>query len=298
MTSTDSTPRAHAGPRPVAGTIVERILLGGTAADLVTGEDLRRMVVTALEGGEPLLLASANLDHVHHFGAGGAHQGFFTSPARHPGWLVTLDGAPLVAAAERVTGASWPPLTGAEWFPALLTLAEEHHARVGLLGATADVHRRLRALVAQRWPRLELSGTWLAGPAELGDPGERARLADEIRAARTDVLAVCLGKPRQELWLDEFAIAADIRVGACFGGAANALVGENRRAPEPVQRLGAEWLWRLASEPRRLWRRYLVQGPPAYLKLRRPALSYAGRPDAGASAAASFGGPPPGGTGR
>ena len=298
MTGKDGTAaRPQAGPRTVAGTTLQRISLGGTAADLVRGEDLRRMVVTALGGsGHPLLLASANLDHVHHFGAGGAYDGFFTSPARHPGWLVTLDGAPLVAAAQRVTGASWPPLTGAEWLPGLLALAEEHGARVGLLGATADVHRRLRVLAAERWPRLELSGTWLAGPAELGDPAERARLADEIRVAGTDVLAVCLGKPRQELWLDEFAGAAGIRVGACFGGAANAMVGENRRAPEVVQRMGAEWLWRLASEPRRLWRRYLVQGPPAYLRLRRPALSYAASQTLGP--AASVPGPATGGSDR
>jgi exopolysaccharide biosynthesis WecB/TagA/CpsF family protein len=278
MTTTQQPTRTRTADRQVGDRQLQRLHLGGTACDLVDGNELRQLVDGALREGGLLLLASANLDHIHHFGADGAHHRLFEDSRHRDHWVVTLDGMPHVRQARRVTGEVWPPLSGAELLPELLATAEALGATVGVLGGSPVAHDKLRALAAAEWPDLALVGTWVAGPRELNDPALRRGLADDIRAAGVDLLAVCLGKPRQELWLDEFALDSGIRVGACFGGALDCLVGESRRAPLPVQSLGLEWAWRLAAEPRRLWRRYLVQGPGSYLRLRRSMAAAGARP--------------------
>jgi N-acetylglucosaminyldiphosphoundecaprenol N-acetyl-beta-D-mannosaminyltransferase len=266
------------GPRSVVGVGVERVVLGGTPCDLVTADDLHELLDRAMApGAEPVLVASANLDHVHWFGRRGVHAGFFETPSRHDRWLVLLDGAPLVTRAGRITGRRWPLLPGSGLLPEVLGLAEERGATVGVVGGREEMHERLRAVVAERWPALRLVGTWAPEPARLAAADGRAALAAAVRAAGVDVLVVCLGKPKQELWLDEFVDVLRPRLGLCFGAAADFLAGDVRRAPAVVRRVKGEWLWRLVSDPGRLWRRYLVQGPPAYLELRRASAAAPGR---------------------
>ena len=80
-----------------------------------------------------------------------------------------------------------------------------------------------------------------------------------------------LSKPLQEEWIARFGPATGARVLLAFGAVIDFLAGRVRRAPERVAEAGAEWAWRLMLEPRRLGRRYLIQGPPALLQLKRRA---------------------------
>ena len=70
-------------------------------------------------------------------------------------------------------------------------------------------------------------------------------------------------------WLDSWASDTGIRVGLAFGASAEFLVGAQTHAPEWVRKLSAEWLWQLVGDPKRLARRYLVEGPGEYRRLRR-----------------------------
>ena len=98
---------------------------------------------------------------------------------------------------------------------------------------------------------------------------DSAAIAEAIRAAGTDILVVSLGKPRQEKWVTEFGRATRARLLLPFGASVDFLAGTRRRAPDWMQRFGLEWLYRLSREPRRLARRYLIQGPPALVHLVR-----------------------------
>jgi N-acetylglucosaminyldiphosphoundecaprenol N-acetyl-beta-D-mannosaminyltransferase len=79
-----------------------------------------------------------------------------------------------------------------------------------------------------------------------------------VRAARPDLLFVGLGSPTQELWVHRYWDRLACTVAVCCGAAIDYAAGVKPRAPLWMQRAGLEWLWRLAHEPRRLWRRYLV----------------------------------------
>jgi N-acetylglucosaminyldiphosphoundecaprenol N-acetyl-beta-D-mannosaminyltransferase len=267
VASESSRAPAVSATREIAGMAIPRIVLGGVPVDLLDEAGIETLLQATLAGSAaPLLLASANLDKVHYFGAARPDEGFFTRSRHADRWLVLLDGAPLVRQARRLTHRDWPRLAGADLLPALLTRCERDVARVGFLGGWPSTHARLRSAITKRWPALEVAGMWAPTAADV--VADTPALAESVRRARTDVLLVAL-TPNGERWLDRWSDATGIRVGAAWGAAAEFLVAERRRAPTMVQRLGVEWAWRLASEPRRLARRYLIDGPPSYWLVRR-----------------------------
>lgn len=247
-----------------------RVVLGGAPVDLWRDGDVLAAVRDRLatEEGPPLAVSSANIDHIHHFGTGGANRADLDLTSPSPRWVVLLDGAPLVRRANRLTGVEWPRLAGSDLLTPLLADAESDGASVGFLGGMPAMHDRLATVLTTIFPALKVAGMWAPERAELADPDRARALADAVRVARVDLLVVGLGKPRQERWIQHHAGDCGARVLLAFGASADFLAGEVNRAPGWVQRASAEWLYRLYKEPRRLGRRYLLQGPPAMWRLR------------------------------
>ncbi len=259
-----------------------RVVLGGTDVDLRSRtEALEEILQAARErGAAPLGVASANLDHVHHFGSHGRWAAAL-EPTPDVRWLSLLDGHPLVARTRSMGAGDWPRLAGSDLIEELLERAAAERVSVGFLGGSAESHDRLSMRIANRWPHLKVAGYWAPERAEIIDPARARCLAQSVAAAQVDLLFVGLGKPRQELWIAEYG--ALTRAGAllAFGASADFVSGTVRRAPQWVATHGFEWLWRLGMEPKRLARRYLVQGPGAYFDVRArsaPALPPAVRP--------------------
>ena len=218
-----------------------------------------RMRSTTVSG---LAIGSVNLDHLHHFGED-------DTLGRQPGleWLLLADGMPIAWRGQLLTAQPWPRVTGADLLPRILMLAELSGYRVGFLGGSPETHKRLSARLAIRHPDLAVAGMWSPDRDELDT--DSAAIAEAIRAAGTDILVVSLGKPRQEKWVSEFGRATRARLILPFGASVDFLAGTRRRAPGWMQRSGLEWLYRLSREPRRLARRYLIQGPAALVHLVR-----------------------------
>jgi N-acetylglucosaminyldiphosphoundecaprenol N-acetyl-beta-D-mannosaminyltransferase len=168
--------------------------------------------------------------------------------------LVTADGQAVVWAA-RLLGQPLPErVAGIDLFEALLACAERRGFGVYIFGGRAAAAERAAAEIRARHPRLRLVGYrdgYFAAHEEDG-------IVEEIRSARPDLLFVALETPVKETFLARHRA----RIGAPFvmgiGGAVDILAGERRRAPRFLQRLGLEWAYRLAQDPRRLARRYVV----------------------------------------
>jgi N-acetylglucosaminyldiphosphoundecaprenol N-acetyl-beta-D-mannosaminyltransferase len=88
---------------------------------------------------------------------------------------------------------------------------------------------------------------------------ETSRIIELCNAARPDVLFLGLGTPKQEFWAAANMDRLDVGPILCVGGAFDFVAGRTVRAPRLVQTVGMEWAWRLAHEPKRLWKRYLVR---------------------------------------
>ena len=216
-----------------------------------------------------LAVGSVNLDHLHHF------RGSKFRFDGGPDWLWLADGAPVAWRGSRLSGAQWPRVTGADLLEPLLDVAAEADAQVGFLGGMEPVHERLAAVLSARYPDAAPTRFWSPERADIESVAASAVLAENVRAAGVRMLVVGLGKPRQERWVAAHGAATGADVILAFGAAGDFLAGVVDRAPVGYRHHGLEWLYRLRQEPRRLARRYLVQGPAALLQLRHAVLNTA-----------------------
>lgn len=212
-------------------------------------------------------IGSVNLDHFTHFGRG--RLDLANEPERTGvDWVMLADGAPVAYRAKLATGREWPRLTGADLLPDLLRCAQQAGASVGFLGGAPAVHEALREVVARDFGGVD-AAFWSPERFEIDSPTGSVRIAHEIRERGVDLLTVALGKPRQELWIQRYGRLTGSRVLLAFGASADFLAGRVERAPRWMQDNGLEWAYRLRQEPRRLARRYLVEGPPALTRIAR-----------------------------
>jgi N-acetylglucosaminyldiphosphoundecaprenol N-acetyl-beta-D-mannosaminyltransferase len=171
------------------------------------------------------------------------------------------DGQPLVWALKALGHDVGDRVYG----PDLMDRACARAARTGLRfylyggrnqGALAQLARVLRL----RYPGLRIVGGHAPPFRELTDP-EEAAIAADIRRSGADVVWVGIGVPKQEKWMARMRrhLATPVFVGV--GAAFDFHAGLIPQAPGWMQRAGLEWLFRLAHEPRRLWRRYLRYNP-------------------------------------
>jgi N-acetylglucosaminyldiphosphoundecaprenol N-acetyl-beta-D-mannosaminyltransferase len=173
--------------------------------------------------------------------------------------MVTPDGMPLVwlargrdAQVSRVYG---PDLMLAE-FQRSTTAGHRHF----LYGGGPGVSTRLAAKMQSRFPGLAVVGTMEPPFAPL-DQLASAETAAAINAAGADVVWVGISSPKQERWMAMMRpqLQAPVLIGV--GAAFDFHSGTVRQAPRWMQRSGLEWLFRLITDPRRLWRRYLINNP-------------------------------------
>ncbi len=126
-------------------------------------------------------------------------------------------------------------------------------------GGAPGVPERLADALAKKY-NVQVVGTF-SPPFRPLTPEEDAEVVELINRAEPDVLWVGLGAPKQERWMYEHRDKLRVPVMVGVGAAFDFLAGVKPRAPRWMQEHGLEWLFRLLTEPRRLWRRYLIYGP-------------------------------------
>jgi N-acetylglucosaminyldiphosphoundecaprenol N-acetyl-beta-D-mannosaminyltransferase len=173
--------------------------------------------------------------------------------------LLTPDGMPLVWALRLLGRSEASRVYGPDLTPRILERAEQLGIPVGFYGASASVLAGLMCVVHERYPALRV-GYAASPPFRPLASSEDEEVVTEINASGVRILFVGLGTSKQDLWMAEHRgriQAVMIGVGAAF----DFLAGSKRQAPRWMMPIGLEWLFRLCTEPRRLWRRYLKQNP-------------------------------------
>lgn len=167
--------------------------------------------------------------------------------------IVTADGMSVVWAARFLGFRLRERVTGIDTMDRLIERANEKGHSVFFLGAKHDVVETVARLYQTRYPSLRISGFhdgYFANEIEA--------LHEKIRSANPDILFVAMGTPAQEKWIAEHQVALGVPFCIGVGGSFDHVAGISKRAPGWMQKTGLEWFYRLISEPRRLWRRYLV----------------------------------------
>ena len=224
----------------------------GTEVSVCSTEEVARMI---LRSGRGKAVAISNVHSVM-----SARRDADLSEALATADIVTPDGVPVVWAMKASGTKSAQRVTGIDVMRAALRMSSGTDVGHFFYGGTPDVLEALVTRVEQDFPGAVVSGS-LSPPFKRLTLPELAEHARQIRDSGATVVWVGLGMPKQELWMHDVAPALPgvslVGVGAAFDWFAD----NKRRAPQWMQRAGLEWAYRLAQEPGRLWRRYILNNP-------------------------------------
>ncbi len=176
--------------------------------------------------------------------------------------LRLIDGAPLLWLARLIGFKNVQKFSGSDLIGICASVALARGWRVVLIGGDSDLCKL--ALDRLQASHAYADDTFAALPVPfLSTPDAPAsrRTIEELTTLVPSIVFVCLGSPKQELWFEAWAAHLPPAVYVGAGATIEFVAGTKKRAPRIIQILGLEWTWRLALEPHRLWRRYLVKGP-------------------------------------
>jgi N-acetylglucosaminyldiphosphoundecaprenol N-acetyl-beta-D-mannosaminyltransferase len=174
--------------------------------------------------------------------------------------MVLADGTPLVWVARLRGERDLARVPGPDLLAAVCERSEDEGWSHYFYGGAEGVAGKLAERLARHYPGLNIAGTWCP-PFRAQTPDELEADIDRINASGADIVWIGLGCPKQEIWMLENHPRLQGRVLIGVGAAFDFHAGRIERAPKWMRDRGLEWLHRLASEPRRLWRRYLVLAP-------------------------------------
>ena len=170
--------------------------------------------------------------------------------------IITPDGMPLAKSLKLVYGIEQDRVAGMDLLPDLLLQAEEQNLSVFFYGGDDALIKGAESYVSDKYPKLKVSG-YYSPPFRPLTIEEEIDIVNLINESAPNMVFVALGCPKQEKWM----ASMKNRISACMigvGGALPVLIGLQKRAPEWMQRNSLEWFFRLAQEPNRLLKRYLI----------------------------------------
>jgi N-acetylglucosaminyldiphosphoundecaprenol N-acetyl-beta-D-mannosaminyltransferase len=169
--------------------------------------------------------------------------------------MVVPDGMPIVLASRWLGSPLKERVTGADLVPMLATRSAEKGYKIFMLGGKLENAEAARDRMIRENPGLQIVGCLSPPPSHIITM-DNEMILGEIEKAAPDILFVAFGNPKQEKWIQMHRDRLQVPVCIGVGGTFDFLAGATARAPEWMQRSGLEWLHRLCSEPKRLWRRY------------------------------------------
>lgn len=178
--------------------------------------------------------------------------------------LRLIDGWPLAVAVSLAEGKKWPRVTGSDLLPKLFRDLD-NQVRVGIIGGTdgSSVLTQLK----NKFPNLNL----VLVNDEIWDENANnsKKIAELCKASNIELLILALGHPKQELLAEDLSKQKilGLKLVLCFGASVDFLVGSQKRAPEFLQKIGFEWLYRLLLNPKKFAKRYLLAIWPSLILL-------------------------------
>ena len=236
--------------------------LRGVKFDALTEDQAVGRVLDALDRGRGGWIITANLDHLRRAERDGEYRQMLDEAD-----MVVADGMPLIWA-SRLQGTPLPQrVAGSSMVSTLAHGMAPQGRRLFLLGGAPGTAEQARDTLLRRYPGLNVVGTHCPPMGFEDDPDQMQTIEEALREARPDVVYVALGSPKQERLIRQMRPLLPQAWWMGVGISLSFLCGDVKRAPRWVQRCGLEWVHRLAQEPRRLARRYLVEGLPFAARL-------------------------------
>ena len=221
----------------------------GVAVDSVDQRGAIGAILERARDDRPGYVVTPNLDHVMKLRSDAEFRNAYRNAS-----LILPDGHPLLWMA-RLRGKRIHLVTGSDLVVPLCEAASQEARSVFLFGSTFEAVTTCARKLHANDNALDIAGVYAPTSGFENDAEERAEALHAIKAAAPDLLFVALGAPRQEIWAHNNVAELGCQI-VCVGAALDFVAGTQRRAPLPFRKLGLEWLWRAATQPRRLGLRY------------------------------------------
>ena len=234
----------------------ERVDVLGIEFDGISlDETVERVMQVAREGG-PAFVVTPNVDHTNHFRKNREYR-----ESLREAHLVVADGVPLLWAAKLLGTPLKGRVNGTDLFETLAEACAREGRSIFLTGGMPGVAEKCAEKLREVSPSLKVAGTYAPAKGYLDNSEESAKMVGKARDAKPDILFLGLPGPDAEIWIHrhyrECGVPVCMNVGASF----DFVSGEVKRAPRFFQKTGLEWLHRLFTQPKKLWRRYIIGNP-------------------------------------
>lgn len=244
-----------------------RVRVGTLELDVLDRPAAIEAIVRLVRDGRGGTVFTPNVDHI----VQAEHDATFRDAYLRTD-LSLVDGTPVLWAAKLLGTPLPEKLSGSDMFDPLIERATVEGMRVVLLGGGPGIAELAAEKLRQRLPKVQIVDT-LAPRIGLSATDEEREAVERLMRAKADLIFVCLGAPKQELFSDRNRRALAPAVLVCFGAAVDFAAGTMPRAPTWMSHMGLEWAFRLGREPRRLASRYLLRDPEFFKIVAKQAFS-------------------------
>ena len=175
-------------------------------------------------------------------------------------WVI-CDGVPVKWAADFLGTPIVERITGLDLLPDLIELAHKKSFSIFLLGASPGVAKQLKFKINAEFPNCQVNGIYVPPFMDVFSAAENKNMLDAVNQSKADILLVSLTAPKQDIWIAEHKHLLQVPLSIGIGGAFEVMAGLVPRGPKWMRGAGLEWLYRLIQEPKRMYRRYLIEAP-------------------------------------
>ena len=224
----------------------------GVKVNLLNIEQLNSLVLQAVEKKSKWVIGNHNLNSLYIF-----HHNYEMRKFYELAHYVHIDGMALVIIGKllRLPFKREHRVTYVDWFWALMERAEKEGLSVLYLGSKAGVANKAAEILRDRYPRLKIATE--SGYFCIEE--ENNRVVEKVNSYKPNILMVGMGMPRQEKWIFDNINDLEANIILPCGACIDYIAKEIPTPPRWMGQVGLEWLYRLASDPKRLWKRYLVE---------------------------------------
>ncbi|ELC8348631.1 WecB/TagA/CpsF family glycosyltransferase [Clostridium perfringens] len=172
--------------------------------------------------------------------------------------LILTDGMPLIWISKIKGNPIKEKISGSDFFPKLCERAAEKDYSIFLLGAAEGVATKAAKNLKEKYAGLNIVGTYSPSYGFEKKDDEIKMIIEMINKAKPDILAVGLGAPKQEKFLHKYRNDLNVPISLAIGASIDFEAGNINRAPKWMQNCGLEWFYRLCKEPKRMFKRYII----------------------------------------
>lgn len=172
--------------------------------------------------------------------------------------LVLTDGKPLIWISKLYGKPIKEKISGSDLFPLLCEMSAKRNYRLFFIGAAEGVARRVAVKLLERYENLKVVGTYSPPLGFEKDKKEVEKIRQLISETTPDIVIYCLGTPKQEYFMYKYYKSFNVPVSIGLGATLDFEAGNVKRAPKWMSNCGLEWFFRLLHDPKRLFKRYLI----------------------------------------